>query len=323
MSRIAVTGAAGFIGRAVVREALARGHDVVAVVRAAPPEGTLSANIEVRAVGDLREPTAQTAAAEGCEAVIHLAARSVSRDERAHAAEFFRAHNELVTAGLAEAAVRAGCRRFVLASSLKVYASTTPDGAVLTDDAAPAPDTAYGASKLAAEARLADIAGRAGLSAIALRPPAVYGPGAGASQLGLLMRMVQRGLPMPLASVKNRRSFIYSENFAAALVKACESKVTGSFIVTDSAPLSSRELVERIAFALGVKPRLVPAPVGLMRALASAGGSRARQMADSLLGSMAVDGTPFCDATGWEPSVDPQEAMARTARAYLAAQGSA
>lgn len=308
--RIAVTGAAGFIGKAVVAAALARGHAPVAVVRAAAafPDG-----VEVRAVGDLEDATAQARAVEGCDAVIHLAGRvRVLRSERARADDILLRANAGMTEGLAEAAARAGCRRFVLASSFSVYGSATADGVVLTEETPPAPATAYGRSKAAAEQRLAAVAARTGLSAISLRPPAVYGPGV-ASSFTTLMKVVARGLPLPLVGVKNRRSFVYVGNLADAFVVAAESEAAGVFLVTDSPPVSSAEMARAIAAALGVKARLLPAPMGLMRAAAGLIG--AGPTADSLLGSMAADGSRFAQATGWRPGVTPDDAMAITARA--------
>lgn len=314
--RIAVTGAAGFIGRAVVEAALARGHSPVAVVRSA---GSFPEGVEVRAVGDLRSAEAQAAAVAGCEAVIHLAGRvKYDRSEKARADEILREANAVMTANLAEASAKAGVRRFVHASSLSIFGSATADGVVVRDDSPQAPVNSYGRSKQGAERMLAETTARTGLSAIALRPPAVYGPGV-ASSFTLLMKLVERGLPLPLANVENRRSFIYSENLAGAFVAAAESDATGAFIVADSQPLSSRELVEKMASALGVKARLVPAPVGLMRAVAKAVSPGVGQLADSLFGSMAVDGSRFTEATGWRPAIGVEEALARTAQAYRAA----
>lgn len=308
--KICITGAAGFVGRAAIEAALARGCQPVAVVRKAP-ERDFAKGVEVRAVGDLLDPRAQGAAVEGCEAVIHLAARvRVERSERAREAELMRRDNALLTRGLAEAAARAGCRRFVFVSSLKVYGSTTPKGATLTDGSATAPSGAYGESKLEAEQMLADVAARTGLSAISLRPPAVFGPGAGASQLRLLMRAVQRGLPLPLGAVKNRRSFIYAGNLADALVAACESDAAGTFIVTDSDPISSGELAGVVAEAVGARVRLVPTPAGLARLAARLVGKG--EMGDSLFGSMAADGAGFREAVGWSPRKNLSQAMAET-----------
>lgn len=305
--RLSVTGAGGFIGRAVVRAALARGNEVAAVVRTAPPPGVLSAGAQVRVVGDLLSPEAQAAAVADCEAVIHLAGLVRARD-----ADAFHRQNTLMTAQLAETAARAGCRRFVFASSLSVFPPTTPDGATLTDASPTAPATPYGASKLEAERRLAEIAASSGMSVVSLRPPAVFGPGADASPVGKLIKAVRLGVPLPLAGVRNRRSFIFSENLADAFVAACESDVQGAFIVTDSAPLSSARFVEMIAAALGRRARLFPAPPAILR--------RGR-LAERLFGSMAVNGERFAETLGWRPAVDFEAAVARTVGTSPAGKG--
>ena len=307
---ICVTGAAGFVGRAAVDAALAHGHQPVAVVRRTPEHG-FPTGVEVRAVGDLIDAGARAAAVKGCEAVVHLAARvRVEKGERAREAELMRRDNALLTGDLAEAAAAAGSRRFVFLSSLKVYGSTTPKGATLTDASPTAPHGPYGESKLEAERRLAEVAARTGMSAISLRPPAVFGPGQSASQLRLLMRAVQRGVPLPLGGVRNRRSFVYSGNLADALVAACESDATGAFVLTDSDPISSAGLAAAVAHAVGLKARLLPTPAGLARLGAKLIGKG--EMGDSLYGSMAADGRGFGEATGWRPAVDRTEAMALT-----------
>jgi len=311
--RVAVTGAGGFIGRAVVKAARERGHTVVAVVRSAPEHSVYPEGVEIRAVGDLAGGAAQEQAVERCDAVIHLAGRvRIPKPDRARAAEILRQSNAVMAAGLADAAARAGCRRFVFASSFSVYGAATAEGAILTEDSPLAPVSAYGASKRDAEAVLSEVAARTGLSLIVLRPPAVFGPGA-ASPFALLVNAVRLGLPLPLAMVKNSRSFIYVDNLADAFVAAAESEACGAFVVTDSAPVSSAGMVTQIAQAMSRRSSLVPMPVGLMRAAARTIGAGA--VADSLLGSMAADGSRFMRATGWTPRVPVEEALARTVRA--------
>lgn len=302
---IAVTGAAGFVGRATVAAAVRRGHPVRALVRR--PAGGWPAGVSEGVAPDLA-----TADFAGVDAVIHLAARvHVVEETEADPLAAFRRDNVELMDQVARAAAAAGVRRFVLASSVAVFGSALPDRTTAGDDAAKQPDRPYGVSKLEAEARLAKIAPGLGLSWAALRPPAVFGPGAPA-HFAKLMAAARRGVPLPLGGVANRRSFIFVDNLADALVTAAEGSAEGAFIVTDSAPVSSGALYRALGAAYG-RPAWQPTVPGALVA-AAARLALGRLRAESLLGSMAVDGSRFADVFGWRPAVGFEEAVRRTVR---------
>lgn len=300
---IAVTGAAGFVGRATVAAAVRKGHPVRALVRRT--SGGWPAGVAEVVTTDLAE-----ADFTGVDAVIHLAARVhvVNETEADPLAAFRRDNVELMERTL-RAAATARARRFVLASSVAVFGSALPHGTAADDETAKRPDRPYGVSKLEAEARLAEIAAQLGVSWIALRPPAVFGPGAPA-HFAKLMGAARRGLPLPLAGVENRRSFIYADNLADALVTAAAGEAEGAFIVTDSEPLSSGALYRALGAAYG-RPAWQPrVPGALVSAAARLALGRLRT--ESLLGSMAVDGSRFAKTFGWRPAVTFEEAVRRT-----------
>lgn len=307
---IAVTGAAGFIGRAVVAAAVRRGHPVRALVRRSSgpwPEGVTEVVTGDLASADLSD------ALQGCDAVIHLAARvHVVRETQTDPLAAFRRENVEAMEHVARAAAAAGVRRFVLASSVAVFGSVLPHGTAAGDDSAKQPDRPYGRSKLEAEQQLAEIAPPLGLSWIALRPPAVFGPGAPA-HFAKLMGAARRGLPLPLGAVDNRRSFIFVDNLADAFVIAAEGEAEGSFVVTDSEAVSSGELYRALCRAYGNVTRLPSLPAALVSAAARLALGRLR--AESLLGSMAVDGSRFAQTFGWKPTVGFEDAVRRTVAA--------
>lgn len=311
--RVLVTGANGFVGSGVVPLLLARGHAVRAAVRSAGV--ALPAGVEAVAVGDIGPATDWTAALAGAEVVVHLAARvHVMRDRAADPLDAFRRVNTEGTRALAAQAATAGARRLVYLSSIKAVCDDSRDGPV---DGATAsePRSPYGVSKREAERAVAAVAARTGLEVVVLRPPLVYGPGVGGN-LRALMRLVARGVPLPLGAVANRRSLIARGNLAdaVALCLTHPAAAGGTFLVSDGAPLSTPELVRALACGLGVParlPALPPEPLGLAARLLGRGGAW-----DRLAGSLEVDDGAIRRALGWVPPEDAAAALAATGAWY-------
>ncbi len=307
---ILVTGATGFVGRRLVPRLIADGYAVRSAVRRA--EGSAAA-----VMGDIGPDTDWSRALEGIDSVVHLAGRAHVLKREADALAAFRLVNAAGTARLAEQAERAGVRRFVLISSVKAAADTSgAQGLVETDP--PHPGTPYGISKLEGERALLSTARL--MEAVVLRPPLVYGPGVKANFLALL-RLVHSGIPLPLASVRNRRSLIALDDLVDAIVVALTATAVagGIFYVADGPPLSTPELIRALAAALGRPARLFTFPPGLLATAASLLGRK--EAADSLLGSLALDDKAFRTATGWRPQVAQQAAFAQTASWYRGARG--
>jgi nucleoside-diphosphate-sugar epimerase len=309
MSRVLVTGANGFVGRALV-ERLRRGGWTV---RAALRRATETCAAETVLIGDLASPVDWRSALEGCGAVVHLAARvHVLHERETDAARAFHAVNVEATRALAEQATAQGVRRFVFLSSVKAAAEA---GDIPLDDEVTArPESAYGRSKREAEIALSRIEG---LDVTILRPPLVFGPLVGA-QFRRLLKLAASGVPLPFGSIRNARSFVAVDALADAIAAALPREGQGAppFFVTGGPPLSTPALIATLRRAMAQSSRLVPFPAALLGAAASLLGrtEEMRRLTDSLV----LDDSRFRRAFGWSPPREQNEALAETARWFLA-----
>ncbi len=310
MTSVLVTGAGGFIGRAACAEFVRRDWTVRAAVRSAgaAPEGA-----EAYAIGDLALAS-KWPGLEGVDAVVHLAA--IAHDLRgATADETYQAVNCGATEHLARAAARAGVRRFVFMSSIKVNGERTPLDRPFHPCDEPRPQDSYARSKCEAEKALLRVAAETGLEVTILRPPLVYGPGVRANFLRL-MRLVERRLPLPFGAVRNRRSFVYLGNLVELLALAVTARAAAgrTLLAADGEDLGTPDLVREIARAFGSVPRLVPVPVPLLR-LAGAVTGMSREVS-RLIDSLVVDIDETRRALGWHPAFAPAAGIAETVRWY-------
>ena len=307
---IAVTGAGGFVGQALLRAiATSPEHEARGLYRSTPQ--AVNPAVDARLVGDLATAMDLGSALAGARTVIHAAARTHVLDEtETDPLGAYRRTNVEGTRRLATAAVAAGVRRLVYVSSVKVNGERTPVDRPFTEADAPAPEDAYGQTKWEAEQLLRTYSGQNGLEIVILRPPLVYGPGV-KGNLARLIRLVARGVPLPLGSVHNRRSMIGLDNLVAAILVAAEHRraAGGTCLVSDQRDLSTPELIRLIAAAMRRRPRLWPFPVPLLTAVARVAG-RSDEIS-RLTGSLNIDSSAFTEATGWIAKVPVEEEIAR------------
>ncbi len=304
--QVLVTGATGFIAAAVIPALQAAGHQPVAAVRR-----KTSLKLPLRYVGDIGPETDWSEALAEIDAVVHLAGLAHRVDgESEHA---FDRINGAGTARLSESAASAGVRRFVFVSSIKVHGEYTPaDGPPFCDTDTPAPSDAYARSKLAGEKALLGSAEGSGMTATIIRPPLVYGPGVPAN-FRSLMHVCDRGLPLPLASVRNRRSLIASANLASAITACLEKPAAAGriFPLCDGEDFSTPGLIRAICNALGRPSRLFPFPVSLLRLAGTLTGRG--PAVQRLTESLAVDASAIRGTLGWRPPFSVSAALAETA----------
>ncbi|HLW25532.1 MAG TPA: NAD-dependent epimerase/dehydratase family protein [Steroidobacteraceae bacterium] len=311
--RIVVTGADGFVGRALLPYLKARGHEVRGLARRDTPLGATG-------IGDLAEFTDWSRVFARVTVIIHLAARAhvITETEPDPDAEFTRINVD-TTRRLALGARACGVRRLVFLSSIGVNGTMTGLEPFREGDP-PRPAEAYARSKWAAEQTLLAVCGDE-LELVRIRPPLIIGAGA-KGNLERLMRWVNSGLPLPFGSIRNSRSFAVLSDLCALLdLCASERRAAGQlFLAAHPQPLSTPDLIRAMAEGLGRCARLPAVPLAVLRALGRVAGSEALAR---LSGSLVVDSRRAREELGWSCSTDLREAVREMARAYGDASRSA
>jgi nucleoside-diphosphate-sugar epimerase len=297
--RVALSGASGFIGSALQRRWQGTDVDVQALPRL-----------------DLAEPFDLRPALQGAEVLVHAAARAhVLRERCADPLARFRAVNVQGSVRLVEQAAAVGVRRFVLLSSIGVLGQDTTARGPFQEEDRPNPQEPYAHSKWEAEQALTELAASRGMELVIVRPPLVCGPGAPGNLLRLL-RLVDRGWPLPLASLQRRRSFLSLENLCD-LLQLCLSHPQAPgppLLAADAASLTLPEVLRALASGLNRPLRLLPLPPVLLGAAAAVAGRGTawRRLSDAL----EVDASATERRLGWRPRGLTSAALQAMARAY-------
>jgi UDP-glucose 4-epimerase len=312
--KILVTGATGFIGTQLSETLANSGHQVRDTARSVAPNCSTTHEL---ITCDLESADNLDHLTTGCDAIIHLAGRAhVMSDDPATSESLYLSANVDVTRKLALSAARTGVKRMILMSSVKVNGESTSIGAPFTSQDTPNPQDPYGRSKTQAEQVLWDIASKSELEGVVIRPPLVYGPGVRAN-FASLIGIVNRGIPLPLGSIQNKRSFVSIDNLIDCIATALQSSNAAGqiFLVSDGNDLSTPELIRSIASALHKSPMLIPVPTALLKLAATTVGKRSAY--DRLCGSLAVDIAPTKQKLSWTPPFTVQDSLQRTVDAFI------
>lgn len=315
--RVVVTGANGFIGRAIAWELAKRGHQVVGFIRdrsvLVGDDATDFADLvsmgPLEALGDL------SGAMRGVDAVVHTA-NWAGTPSRATTAAYVERVNVLATRRLCEQAARSDVGHFIYLSSSKAIGDRTTT-APFCETTEPHPSDLYGQSKLRAERALSM---KQNMRVSIIRPPPVYGPGMKGGLL-TLFKLAQRGMPLPLKSIHNQRDYLSVPSLADLVARCIERPPAGTghdlriFMARDGEPVSTGDLYSRIAQSLGGDARVWPFPVLPMKALALIPGLRSRT--DSLVNSLRIDDSETRKMLDWLPVCTLAEGLALTASWYV------
>ena len=309
--KVLVTGASGFIGNALICRLANEGipsHAALRKMRSDFPPG-----VGVSIIPDISSSFNWVPLFEGVESIVHTAARvHIAHDISNNPLADFRAVNTEGTKNLALQAAKAGVKRIVFMSTIGVNGNDSGE-TLYTDIDQPLPHNPYAISKYEAELSLKQISDETGLEVVIIRTPLVYGPKNPGNFLTLL-QMVFKGIPLPLAAIQNRRSFIFVENLVDALITCLYHPLAAgkTYLVSDGEDVSTPELIRRTASALGVPTRLFSVPVPLMKLVGELTGKSSA--INRLTGSLTVDSSKIQQELGWVPPFTMEEGLGETAR---------
>jgi UDP-glucose 4-epimerase len=316
---ILVTGASGFIGRALCRKLIhtKKIQLVFVTSRSLHPEGYFPYPIKLVPISSLKDLNERHDILSQIDCIVHLAARvHQMQDSSINPLAEFRSVNTEATCNLALAAAKHNVRRFIYLSSIKVNGEQTNPGKPFTPEDIPDPRDPYGLSKAEAEIQLKQISARTGLEVIIIRPPLVYGPGVKANFLSM-MKWVNQGIPLPLGAISNRRSLVALPNLVDLIITCLShpDAANQTFLVSDNEDLSTTELLKRMAKALGKTPRLLPIPASWLVFTASILGKES--IARRLCSSLQVDIHKTQTLLNWKPPVTVDYALKLTANHFI------
>lgn len=313
--KLLLTGSSGFVGSALLPAMLAAGYEVVCAWRQIPSKcPTL---VQSFSYPGLEFPVDWTPALEGVSVVVHAAALAhVLPGDQCNALHVFRRVNITGTLQLAQQAAAAGVSRFVFISSIKAMGEGRSQRRPYQADEELLPRDPYGLSKMEAERGLQKIAAETGMELVIIRPVLVYGPGVGAN----FQRMIQwldRGAPLPLAAINNKRSFLAIDNLVD-FIRLCifhPAAANQVFLLSDGEDLSTSELLRQIAEALGRKSILFAVPRTLVKYAAWLFGQSYAY--NRLWGSLTVDISKARQLLGWTPPLSASDVICKTVNHYL------
>lgn len=316
---VLVTGANGFVGRALLlRLAAMEGVRPIAAVRTLPIAELIVSNgacigkaVRYVELGDVANGAFDRCIFNGVDTLVHCAARvHVMNEPAMDPLASFRAVNVGGTLALAKQAASEGVKRFIFISTIKVNGEATVSGESFHADDLPAPEDAYGLSKLEAEQGLKRLAAETGMEVVIIRPPLVYGRGV-RGNFGSMIKLVEKEIPLPFGAIHNKRSLVGIDNLVDLIVRCIDHPAAANqvFLAGDGQDLSTPELVRSLAMAMGKRTCLISLPTGVLKFGATLLGKRA--LADRLLGSLQVDITKTRELLEWQPRHSVEEGLRR------------
>lgn len=308
---ILVTGANGFVGKALCAEIHSRGMQVLGAIR---HKSQLLNELKVIEVGEINVHTNWESALIDCKIVIHLAARvHVMQETSKDPLTAFRQINVEGTLNLARQAIKAGVKRFIFVSSIKVNGEHTRPGKSFAALDAPNPQDAYGLSKYESERALLELGIETGLEVVIIRPPLVYGKGVKANFKSLI-KLAQLNIPLPFGSITNKRSLIYIENLIDFIILSVNhpSAANQTFLISDDEDVSTTQLIKYIKSASGKRYLLIPVSQGLLSCVFKLIGKST--LSHRLLGNLQVDITKAKTLLNWKPPYSVKEGIERTVK---------
>ena len=314
--KLLVTGATGFIGRALITRILTYSdYQVYAAVRRLVSD--FSSVVNQWKFDGISSNTDWHNALQGIDCIIHTAARvHIMSDTVNDPLEEFRNVNTSGTLNLAQQAAESGVKRFIYLSSIKVNGEETLQESPFTPDDIYIPTDPYALSKYEAEQGLLKITQETQMEVVIIRPPLVYGPGVKANFLSM-MKWLYKGLPLPFGAIKNKRSLVALDNLIDLIIICINHPAAADqvFLVSDGEDLSTSDLLNRVSNALDKKSRLLPINQQLLEFSLKLVGKK--DLAQRLCGSLQVDISKAKNLLNWTPPVSVDEGLRKTALHYI------
>jgi nucleoside-diphosphate-sugar epimerase len=317
--KIAITGATGRIGRALICASIQKGIEVLALCRSTNSvflESYSGSSVQVRAIGDLGSADFQFIDMSGCDAVVHCAGRAHRMDDDpATTLSRYRSTNVVGTEHLVKSMIKSYFRRIVFLSSIKAVGESGRLSGALHPRDEPQPEDAYGQSKLEAELLLKNYWGRQMIDPTILRPVLVHGPSPGGNLERLLMA-ISSGTWLPFLWIHNQRSLVGVQNLCDAILEVIGSSksIGNTYHVADEGTISTCDLARVLADGLGVKAKLFPVP--RLAAIIMGGLAGKSAVVKRLYGNLVVDSTSFIQDIGWQPRIPLREGLIDMARKF-------
>ncbi|BCA94923.1 NAD dependent epimerase/dehydratase [Legionella antarctica] len=308
MSKVLVTGGTGFIGKKLISALILAGHDV----RCAVSRKVEELNVEQVVINKIELQDDWSEVLQGIDTVIHLAARVHIMDKNPSLDEYYKV-NTIPTKNLAEQAAQHQVKRFIFLSTIKVNGEFTLNNAPFTEESDIHPEDPYAHSKLSAENHLNSIRQNTSMETVILRFPLVYGPGVRANFLKML-KLVNKGWPLPFGRINNKRSFVYIDNLISAIcnVLTAPQAANQTYLVADDESWSLPALMGHLAKEMDVKVRLLPVPASLLAFAFRVFGLK--DLNSRLFGSLEVSNSKIKSQLGWVPPVSSQDGLGKTAK---------
>jgi nucleoside-diphosphate-sugar epimerase len=245
------------------------------------------------------------------ECIIHCGAiTKIKEKNKENPLEIFRKANTEITKILAEEAAKLGVKRFIFLSTIGVNKISKDNKKSVNIKDVPMYTDYYALSKWEAEQELWKVAKQTKLEVVILRPPPVYGFGA-KGKFGLLVKLLNLGIPLPFSLFKNEKSYIGIDNLLDIIVRCIDQpEASGKiFSVSDDEDLSLVNLIRTICSVMGRKPRLFPFPLSIFKLLGFVIGKK--NEINEIINPAKVDIDDIKKILNWSPPLNVEEGIRR------------
>lgn len=305
-----ITGASGYVGSRLI-EIMGQKGGYKIIAHTHTRQVARTDGVESHVTGDVDNEALWGSILDGVEYVIHCASRvHVMQERSADPLREFRRVNFHGTINLARQCIDAGVRRFIYLSTIGVNGQETGVDTYFSEEDSANPHNDYSLSKYEAELGLMEIARESKLEVVIIRPPLIYGPNA-PGNFGLLLRLLRKKIPLPMAGIYNKRSFLALDNLIDFIIICLLHPMAKNelFLISDDEDISTSDLISNIAKAAQLPNRSFYLPLGLLRSFMRLGISKAAM--HGLTGNLRIDMRKAKCVLGWTPPFSVGESVRR------------